>query len=84
MPEYVAGTQFDTVYLIEVNKDEVPEGSYHSSAMRKFISNIYVGASRAENTLHIFVNTDRGGPSTALKYAIENGALDIHNVKEMD
>lgn len=84
MPEYVAGTQFDTVYLIEVNKEEVPEGSYHSSAMRKFISNIYVGASRAENTLHIFSNTERGGPSNALKYAIEHGALDIHSINDMD
>ncbi|MDF2776541.1 MAG: uvrD/REP helicase N-terminal domain protein [Enterobacteriaceae bacterium] len=84
MPEYVAGTQFDTVYLIEVNKEEVPEGNYHSSAMRKFISNIYVGASRAENTLHIFSNAERGGPSTALKYAIEHGALDIHNIRDMD
>ncbi|HHK8202615.1 TPA: UvrD-helicase domain-containing protein [Serratia marcescens] len=84
MPEYVAGMQFDTVYLIEVNKDEVPEGSYQSSAMRRFISNVYVGASRAENTLQIFSNLERGGPSTALKYAIENSALDIHNIKEID
>ncbi|MGE4681253.1 UvrD-helicase domain-containing protein [Yersinia enterocolitica] len=84
MPEYVAGTQFNTVYLIEVNKEEVPEGNYHSSALRKFISSIYVGASRAENTLQIFANTERGGPSTALKYAIEHGALDIHKIKEIE
>ncbi|EOI3554526.1 UvrD-helicase domain-containing protein [Cronobacter dublinensis] len=84
MPEYVAGTQFDTVFLIEANKEEVPVGNYHASAMRKFISNIYVGVSRAENTLHIFANNERGGASNALRYAIEHGALDVHNIKEME
>ncbi|HHQ4756105.1 TPA: UvrD-helicase domain-containing protein [Aeromonas hydrophila] len=84
MPEYVAGVQFDTVYLIEVNSGEVESGNYYSSALRRFISTVYVGASRAERVLEIYTSVERGGPSPALKLAISNGACDILNISDIE
>ena len=34
MPEYVAGLQYDTVLLIDVNRGEVPDGPYSAAALR--------------------------------------------------
>ncbi|UUD65587.1 hypothetical protein D16iCDA_07985 [Pseudomonas seleniipraecipitans] len=75
MPEYVAGLQFDTVYLIDVNKDEVPEGAYAAAAQRKFVSQIYLGASRAERTLEIYSTQEHGGISPVLSQAVLSGAI---------
>ncbi|MDD1965893.1 ATP-binding protein [Pseudomonas putida] len=75
MPEYVAGLQFDTVYLIEANKDEVPEGAYAAAAQRKFVSQIYLGASRAERILEIYSTEEHGGISPVLSQAVLSGAL---------
>ena len=41
MPEYVAGLQYDTVLLIDVNRGEVPDGPYSLAALRKFASQVY-------------------------------------------
>lgn len=40
MPEFVAGHQFDTVLLIDVNRNEVPDGPYAAAALRKFASQV--------------------------------------------
>jgi len=65
MPEYVAGLQYDTVLLIDVNSGEVPEGPYAAAAQRKFVSQVYLGASRAERRLELFASTERGGVASA-------------------
>lgn len=74
MPEYVAGLQFDTVFLIHVDQKE----SYSDLMIgdrRRFISNVYLGASRAEKTLYICSSQARGGKSEILNLAIERGSL---------
>lgn len=75
MPEYVAGLQFDTVYLIDANKNEVPEGAYAAAAQRKFVSQVYLGASRAERILEIYSAEEHGGISPVLSQAVMSGAL---------
>jgi hypothetical protein len=77
MPEYVAGLQFDTVILIEVNEAEVPKGAYSMPAKRKFVSQVYLGASRAIRCLEFFSSRDQGGTSSVLNPAIERGELEI-------
>lgn len=75
MPEYVAGLQFDTVYLIDANKNEVPDGAYAAAAQRKFVSQLYLGASRAERVLEIYSSEEHGGISPVLTQAVLSGAL---------
>ena len=75
MPEYVAGLQFETVYVIDANKSEIPEGAYAAAAARKFISQLYLGASRAERVLEIYARKDKGGLSSLLSIATRADAI---------
>jgi hypothetical protein len=83
MPEFVAGMQFDTVYLIEVNEGEVGEGPDYQGRSLQFVTQVYLGASRAETVLEIFANRDRGGASPCLVHAIQHGALDVLSLDEL-
>lgn len=74
-PEFVAGLQFDTVLLIEVNEDEVPDLSFRASAQRKFVSVLYLGASRAERILELYATAEHGGPTQLLDIAQKQEAL---------
>lgn len=83
MPDFVAGVQFDTVFLIEVNDGEIEDGPYSTGALRRFVSTVYLGASRAEKTLEIYSSEERGGPSRVLRHAINNGALDAIDIRDL-
>ena len=74
MPEYVAGLQFDTVFLIHVDASEAPVNS-SDGIRRRFISNIYLGSSRAEKSLRISACLTRGGRSDILDMALARGSL---------
>ncbi len=74
MPEYVAGLQFDTVFLIHVDAADAPLDA-GDGIRRRFISNIYLGASRAEKTLRISSCLSRGGKSDVLDMALERRSL---------
>lgn len=74
MPEYVAGLQFDTVFLIHIDAAEAPTDS-SDGIRRRFISNVYLGASRAEKTLKVSACITRGGGSDILDMAIERKSL---------
>lgn len=84
MPDFVAGIQFDTVFLIEVNDGEVEDGPYATGALRRLVSTIYLGASRAERVLEIYSSEERGGPSRVLRHAINNGALDTVSIQDLN
>ena len=75
MPEFVAGLQFDTVLLIEVNRSEVPDGPYSAAALRKFVSQVYLGASRAERQLEIYSSRNQGGVAPLISPAVLAGAI---------
>jgi len=83
MPDFVAGVQFDTVYLIDVNDGEVEDGPYSTGTLRRFVSTVYLGASRAEHVLEIYSSEERGGPSRVLRHAINNGALDAIDIRDL-
>ncbi len=76
MPEYVAGLQYDTVLLTDVNRGEVPDGPYSVAATRKFVSQVYLGASRAERRLEIYASVQHGGFAPLLSVALLEGALE--------
>lgn len=76
MPEYVAGLQFETVFLIHVDTQEAPADG-PLGARRRFISNVYLGSSRAEQTLHISACAARGGPSDIFNLALERKSLSL-------
>lgn len=75
MPEFVAGEQFDTVVLIHVNEGDVEHGVYGPAAFRRYVSAVYLGASRAERKLRIFSSLQRGGYSRVLQPAIDKKVL---------
>jgi hypothetical protein len=74
MPEYVAGLQFETVYLIHADADDSPRGMNIGDS-RRLISNAYLGASRAEKELYISCCDSRGGPASILDMALARGTL---------
>ncbi|MEB3046249.1 hypothetical protein [Rhizobium mulingense] len=74
MPEYVAGLQFETVFLIHVDAAEAPIDA-GDGIRRRFISNIYLGSSRAEQTLKISAATTHGGKSDVLDMALARHSL---------
>lgn len=75
MPEYVAGIQFDTVLVIDVNRDEVPDGPYATAALRKFVSQVYLGASRAERQLEFYSSEEHGGIAPMISRSVLEGAV---------
>ncbi|ELI8304713.1 UvrD-helicase domain-containing protein [Yersinia enterocolitica] len=79
MPEYVAGMQFDTVYLIHIDRNELPDEITHSGIHRRFVSQIYLGASRAKECLILASSNERRGISPILNSAINNGTLVLHS-----
>lgn len=74
VPEYVAGLQFETVFLIHPNVQEAPIGA-GDGMRRRFISDVYLGSSRAERSLRVHSSLERGGPSDILKLALERKSL---------
>jgi len=74
MPEYVAGLQFHTVFLMHVDAVDAPADA-SLGLRRRFISNVYLGSSRAERELKLSSCLGRGGPSDVLSMAISRGSL---------
>lgn len=75
MPEYVAGLQFDVVYLIHADKAELAEEEYSPGLHRRVVSRCYLGASRAAKKLVIATSEERGGRSDILSTPLQEGSL---------
>lgn len=74
MPEYVAGLQFDTIFLINADRNEAPLDA-GVGTRRSLFSNIYLGASRAEQSLTVHACLERGGATDFLQLALERGSI---------
>lgn len=75
MPEYVAGLQFDVVYLIHADRAELAETEYSAGLHRRFVSRSYLGASRAAKKLVIATSEERGGRNDILNCPLKQGSL---------
>lgn len=74
-PEYVAGLQFSTVILVDVNKALVPDGNYSGLHLRRLLSEMYLGISRAEKGLFLIASRDAGGVSPVIQKSLEKGHI---------
>jgi hypothetical protein len=70
MPEFVAGLQFEVVYLVHADAQDAPM-ELTVGERRRLISSVYLGASRAERVLHLSCCETRGGPASYLDLAID-------------
>ncbi len=75
MPEYVAGLQFDTVFLIHADEADLLDENLSQNTRRRYVSRVYLGASRASNKLIITSSKERGGPSEILHGPLQNKSL---------
>lgn len=74
MPEFVAGLQFDTVFLIHADAADFDE-HLGQGARRRYVSRVYLGASRAARRVYIASSREHGGVSTLLDSPRSNGTL---------
>ncbi len=74
-PEYVAGLQFDIVIILDANKNLVPDGGYSGHQQRRFLSELYLGMSRAEHQLIFISSQDGDGLPEVLERAAKDGLL---------
>ena len=44
-PEYVAGLQFDTVIILDANRDLIPQSKFNGHQIRRFLAELYLGVS---------------------------------------
>lgn len=75
MPEYVAGLQFHTVFLIHADNVDYDEVQGSQGASRRYVSRIYLGASRASRELMLASSLARGGATTAVRGAVQRKSL---------
>ncbi|WP_110601517.1 UvrD-helicase domain-containing protein [Salinicola lusitanus] len=74
MPEFVAGLQFHTVFLIHVNSADYDEEQSQGSR-RRYVSRIYLGASRAACNIVLASSKELGGPCQLLDVPLANETL---------
>tara|TARA_R110000868_G_scaffold43803_8_gene147011 strand:+ start:26875 stop:29088 length:2214 start_codon:yes stop_codon:yes gene_type:complete len=67
MPEYVAGLQFDSVFLVNLDDADWSVDGMGIGAKRRYISRVYLGASRAAQELVIATTNERSGVSKILE-----------------
>ncbi|WP_149743580.1 hypothetical protein [Rhizobium sp. NFACC06-2] len=74
-PEYVAGLQFDSVVIVDANGDLVPLSNYKGHQERRFLSELYLGISRAQKEVVIIASRDGDGLSPYLQALEPRGLL---------
>ncbi|ULH04001.1 UvrD-helicase domain-containing protein [Aeromonas caviae] len=74
-PEYVAGLQFDVVFVINVDRNELDEIEVNCGQYRRFISQLYLASSRAKTKLIITATSERRGPAKIILSCIKNGTV---------
>ena len=79
-PEYVAGLQFDTVIIVDANENLVPRGMDSQLQLRRFLSNLYLGMSRAERVLEVYATDDAGGLTRHLESARRGGLVQLERI----
>lgn len=74
MPEFVAGLQFHTVFLIHVDGADYDEDQGQGTR-RRYVSRVYLGASRAARKILLLSSKEHGGPSQLLDTLLANQTL---------
>lgn len=79
-PQYVAGLQFDAVVLTGCRPTVSQYSPYQSYSLRRVLSDIYLGASRARNILHLYGSGTDNDFSPIFQSAINKNALRLNDV----
>jgi hypothetical protein len=74
-PEFVAGLQFDTVILAGLEARFSQNAPYQAYELRRFLSELYLGASRAIKVLHIHFTDAGSGLPQVIESALNSGLL---------
>ena len=74
MPEFVAGLQFHTVFLIHADSPDYDEHQGEGTR-RRYVSRVYLGASRAARNILLSSSKEHGGPSHLLAAPLANSTL---------
>jgi hypothetical protein len=74
MPEFVAGLQFHTVILIHANSADYDE-DLGLGTRRRYVSRVYLGASRAARKILLSSSKEQGGPCQLLNVPLANKTL---------
>jgi len=74
MPEFVAGLQFHTVFLIHADSADYDEDQGQGTR-RRYVSRVYLGASRAARKILLSSSKEHGGPSQLLATPLANSTL---------
>ena len=75
LAEYLAGLQFDTVLVAGI--PDLSLSSRTSTELTRLLSLLYLGVSRAEGDVRIFVNDDDGGIPEVLQRATEKSFVNL-------
>ncbi|MGY6566542.1 MAG: UvrD-helicase domain-containing protein [Halomonadaceae bacterium] len=76
MPEFVAGLQFHTVFLIHANSADYDEDQGQGTR-RRYVSRVYLGASRAARNIVLASSKEHGGLSRLLDAPLANTTLQL-------
>jgi hypothetical protein len=74
MPEFVAGLQFHTVFLIHADSADYDKDQGQGTR-RRYVSRVYLGASRAARTILVSSSKEHGGPSQLFDAPLANTTL---------
>lgn len=74
MPEFVAGLQFHTVILIHADSADYDEDQ-GLGRRRRYVSRVYLGASRAARNILLSSSKEQGGPCQLLDMPLANATL---------
>ena len=74
-PHYVAGLQFDAVIIGGCRPTFSQYDPHQAYGLRRFLADLYLGASRARDVLHIHASGERGQFPTVLETALEADIL---------
>ncbi|WP_336234813.1 UvrD-helicase domain-containing protein [Achromobacter dolens] len=74
MPEFVAGLQFHSVILIHANSADYDEDQ-GLGTRRRYVSRVYLGASRAARNIVLASSKEHGGPCRLLDAPLANDTL---------
>lgn len=74
MPEFVAGLQFHTVFLVHADSADYDEDQGQGTR-RRYVSRVYLGASRAARKILLSSSKEHGGPSQLLAAPLANTTL---------
>ncbi|KZX68946.1 hypothetical protein A3717_12095 [Alcanivorax sp. HI0013] len=79
MPDFVAGLQFDVVYIIHIDKADMSDEE-SLGRKRRFLSRLYLGASRASKVLNLVTSRERGGQPEMLESAFQAGIINKSDI----